>query len=77
MGSEGEGVSKTISKLAHHAVIIPPHLSMDKVGKYPYNIVDSLNVGVTSALFLHHVKLLREGKLQPKKGEEASNNFHL
>jgi tRNA G18 (ribose-2'-O)-methylase SpoU len=56
LGSEGEGVSRTIARLANHKVIIPPRLQMSSVGKYPYNMIDSLNVGVTSALMLYHVK---------------------
>lgn len=58
LGSEGEGVSRTIARLADFKVIIPPTLDMSQVGKYPYNMVDSLNVGVSSALLLYHIKHL-------------------
>ena len=56
LGSEGEGVSRTISRMADFKVVIPPELQMNKLGKYPYNMVDSLNVGVSAALLLYHIK---------------------
>ena len=56
LGSEGEGVSRTIAKHADHKVVIPPQLQMDALGKYPYNMVDSLNVGVSAALLLYHIR---------------------
>ena len=56
LGSEGEGVSRTISRMADFKVVIPPDLRMDKLGKYPFNMVDSLNVGVSAALLLYHIK---------------------
>lgn len=62
LGSEGEGVSRTINKLANHRVVIPPQLSMDHIGKYPFNMVDSLNVGVSAALLLYHIRHLTTRK---------------
>ena len=56
LGSEGEGVSRTISRLADFKVIIPPKLDMSHLDKYPYTMVDSLNVGVSAALLLYHIK---------------------
>ncbi len=56
LGSEGEGVSRTISRMADFKVVIPPELQMAKLGKYPYNMVDSLNVGVSTALLIYHIK---------------------
>jgi tRNA G18 (ribose-2'-O)-methylase SpoU len=56
LGSEGEGVSRTISRMADYKVVIPPNLQMSQLGKYPYNMVDSLNVGVSAALLLYHIK---------------------
>ena len=56
LGSEGEGVSRTIARMADYKVVIPPALQMSKLGKYPYNMVDSLNVGVSAALLLYHIK---------------------
>ncbi|CDW89858.1 ribose methyltransferase [Stylonychia lemnae] len=58
LGSEGDGVSKTLSKLADHRVMIPPQLSVDQIGKYPFNLVDSLNVGVSAGLLIYHIRHL-------------------
>ena len=59
LGSEGKGVSRTISKLADDRVYIPPKLDSSMTGKYPFNMIDSLNVGVSAALMLYHIKNLR------------------
>ena len=58
LGSEGGGVSRTINKLANHRVMIPPQLSMEQIGKYPFNMVDSLNVGVSAGLLIYHLRHL-------------------
>ena len=56
LGSEGEGVSRTIGRMADYKVVIPPGLQMGNLNKYPYNMVDSLNVGVSAAMLLYHIK---------------------
>lgn len=58
LGSEGEGVSRSINRLADHRVMIPPQLSKDHIGKYPFNMVDSLNVGVSAGLLIYHIRHL-------------------
>ena len=58
LGSEGSGVSRTISKLADARVMIPPQLERAMVGKFPYNVVDSLNVGVSAGLLIYHIRHL-------------------
>lgn len=60
-------MSRTISKLADHKVMIPPQLSMDQIGKYPFNMVDSLNVGVSAALILYHLRYLMTKKEDEQK----------
>ena len=62
LGSEGEGVSRTISKIADHKVILPPNFDQDQIGKYPYNMIDSLNVGVSAALFITLIKKQQIGE---------------
>jgi tRNA G18 (ribose-2'-O)-methylase SpoU len=59
LGSEGEGVSRTISRIANDRVYIPPKLDQSMTGKYPFNMIDSLNVGVSAALMLYHIKQKR------------------
>ena len=56
LGSEGEGISRNIAKNSDYRVIIPPQLRMDQVGKFPFDTIDSLNVGVTAAMILHHIR---------------------
>ena len=58
LGSEGEGVSKSINQLADYRVMIPPQLRIDQIGKYPFNMVDSLNVGVSAGLLIYHIRHL-------------------
>lgn len=55
LGSEGEGVSRTINSLASARVTIPPAFEMTNVGKYPFNLIDSLNVGVSAATLIYHI----------------------
>lgn len=57
-GSEGEGVSRAISGAADHRIVIPPQLRMDQLGQYPFDMIDSLNVGVSAALILYHIRHL-------------------
>jgi len=52
LGSEGEGVSRAVSMLADNRVVIPPRYNMDLMGKYPFHVMDSLNVSVSAALML-------------------------
>ena len=59
LGSEGEGVSRAIAKAADHQVVIPPQLRMDQLGKFPFDTIDSLNVGVTAAMVLHHIRKMQ------------------
>ena len=59
LGSEGEGVSKTINKLASRRITIPPSFDIKNVGKYPFNMIDSLNVGVSAATLIYHVQAIR------------------
>jgi hypothetical protein len=42
--------------MADYKVVIPPKLQMSQLGQYPFNMVDSLNVGVSAALLLYHIK---------------------
>lgn len=54
-GSEGRGVSETITKWATHRVNIPPHLNPTKLSKYPFDLIDSLNVGASASIMMHHI----------------------
>jgi len=55
-GSEGEGVTNFIKRLSHEIVYIPPMLDDSKMKVYPYDIIDSLNVGVCAGILVFHIK---------------------
>jgi len=59
LGAEGDGVSRTINAMASHRVIIPPMLDENMTGKYPFNMIDSLNVGACASIILHHFRQQR------------------
>ena len=56
LGAEGHGVSRTISSLATDKVIIPPLLDDAMIGQDPFDKIDSLNVGVSAAVLMYHIK---------------------
>jgi len=51
-------MSSGLGRVATHNLVIPPRLEREKVGQYPYTIVDSLNVGVSAGMLLHQIKKL-------------------
>ena len=62
LGSESAGVSQNLLKSANYQVFIPPTLNKDLVGKFPFNIVDSLNVAVTGGIIVNHIKFLQKNE---------------
>ena len=56
LGSEGDGISNEVIRSASYFTYIAPQLSDSMVGKYPFNIVDSLNVGACASIVLYHLK---------------------
>ena len=67
LGSEGEGVSRTIESFASQRLTIPPQLQMSKIGKHPFNMIDSLNVGVSAALLIHQINNKRQFSTNSKQ----------
>lgn len=56
LGSEGFGVSKEISdKFVSFNVYIPPKLDKEEINQHPFNIIDSLNVGVTAGIIMDKI----------------------
>jgi hypothetical protein len=47
-------------KIANYNVIIPPLLDSSNIGKYPFNLINSLNIGVSTGIVLNHVKYLQK-----------------
>ncbi len=56
LGSEGFGVSKDIvENYVNFNLYIPPKLDKEKINKHPYDIIDSLNVGVTAGIIIDEI----------------------
>jgi len=55
-GNENEGISENIFKISNFNVYIPPVLDEKNQGVFPYDIIDSLNVGVSAGIILNHIK---------------------
>ncbi len=55
MGSEFEGVRKHILRTSSDLVYIKPGISEEDY-KFPFTLVDSLNVSVSCGILLHNIK---------------------
>lgn len=56
MGSEGFGVSNDVMKsFVNYNIYIPPQLDKSKVNQHPFDMIDSLNVGVSAGIIINHV----------------------
>jgi tRNA G18 (ribose-2'-O)-methylase SpoU len=56
LGSEASGITSDLSGVSNYNVYIPPMLNKELSGKYPYNIIDSLNVGVSAGIIINTIK---------------------
>jgi len=56
LGGEASGVSNIIFKVSDYNVFIPPRLDPKLTNKHPFNLVDSLNVGVSAGIILSFIK---------------------
>jgi 21S rRNA (GM2251-2'-O)-methyltransferase len=70
LGNEGDGISNEVIRSASYFTYIAPHLSDTMVGKYPFNIIDSLNVGACASIVLYHMKQAMEQVRQEEKKKE-------
>ena len=61
--------SENLYKVANYDVIIPPLLNSSFIGKSPFDIINSLNVGVTAGILLNHVKYLQKLGIADEKNE--------
>ncbi len=56
LGSEGFGVSNDVMKsFVNYNIYIPPQLDKSKVNQHPFDMIDSLNVGVSAGIIINHV----------------------
>jgi 21S rRNA (GM2251-2'-O)-methyltransferase len=56
LGSEANGITSNINGVSNYNVYIPPLLNKELTGKHPFNIIDSLNVGVSAGIIINHIK---------------------
>ncbi len=73
LGSEGKGVSSKLSKMADKLLFIPPLLETSMIGKFPFSVIDSLNVGVTAGIVLNHLTIQLKCD-ENIKGKNSINN---
>jgi tRNA G18 (ribose-2'-O)-methylase SpoU len=58
LGSEAFGISTNLEEIANYNVYIPPLLNKEMVNKHPFDLIDSLNVGVSAGILINHIKSL-------------------
>ena len=56
LGSEGTGITSNLKGVVNYNVYIPPLLNKEMVQQPPFNIIDSLNVGVSAGIIINHIK---------------------
>jgi tRNA G18 (ribose-2'-O)-methylase SpoU len=56
MGSEANGITNYLKGVCNYNIYIPPLLNKELTGQSPFNIIDSLNVGVSAGIIMSHVK---------------------
>lgn len=71
LGSESSGISTNFKDVTTHNIYIPPLLNKDMASKSPFNIIDSLNVGVSAGIIINHLK----SELK-KQENHTINNLH-
>lgn len=55
-GSESIGVTSDLKGVTSANIFIPPRLDKEQSDKSPFNIIDSLNVGVSAGIIINHLK---------------------
>jgi tRNA G18 (ribose-2'-O)-methylase SpoU len=58
LGSEAFGISTNLDEIANYNLYIPPLLNKEMVNKHPFDLIDSLNVGVSAGILINHIKNL-------------------
>ena len=61
LGSEANGITSDLTGVSNYNVHIPPLLNKELIGKHPFNIIDSLNVGVSAGIIINHIKSSLKG----------------
>lgn len=56
LGSEAAGITYSLNDVSNYNVFIPPSLDVSKTGVKPYDLIDSLNVGVSAGILITSIK---------------------
>ena len=78
LGSEGFGVSKDVTNnFVNYNVYIPPRLDKTKINQHPFDLIDSLNVGVTAGIIINNIaaQLKKDSVTVEDNVEEIENIF--
>ena len=77
LGSEANGITSDLVGVSNYNVYIPPLLNKELTGKHPYNIIDSLNVGVSAGIIINHIKTqLKFAPIENKDEIKTPENLH-
>ncbi len=77
LGSEANGITSDLVGVSNYNVYIPPLLNKELTGKHPYNIIDSLNVGVSAGIIINHIKTqLKFGPIEDKNEIKTPEHLH-
>jgi tRNA G18 (ribose-2'-O)-methylase SpoU len=76
LGSEANGITSDLVGVANYNVFIPPLLNKELTGKHPFNIIDSLNVGVSAGIIINHIKTQLKHPVLVNKDEITADNLH-
>lgn len=77
LGSESSGMTNSFKDVTSHNIFIPPQLDDKLVSKAPYNIIDSLNVGVSAGIIINHLKSQLIKTVVESKSSLNNNNFKI
>jgi 21S rRNA (GM2251-2'-O)-methyltransferase len=56
LGSESKGLEQSTFSFSDYNIYIPPCLDENKINAYNFQLIDSLNVGVTAGIIISHLK---------------------
>jgi len=78
LGSEGFGVSNDVMKsFVNYNIYIPPHLDNSKINQHPFDMIDSLNVGVSAGIIINQVCSEMKSKSASDSKSKASLDENL
>ena len=78
LSSEGYGVSKDVMKsFINYNIHIPPHLEKSNINKHPFDIIDSLDVGVSAGIIMNHLTNQIKSYVKAENGLKLEENSEV